>query len=240
MFKNQDCYASSPWKNLCFGSFNISQMQHWKRRTDWLKTGCYGWGLLRKNKQTVIQRLSKKNTALVQHSFLMLQVILLRIQLLSHRQLAKRNVHKDFPIGNIHKSDDNNCYYLHSTSYLLQKCHQVSYYALFLIICLQLLSLSKVDCGPGAGLLMPPHHLWSLFTATTLQQSEVKLRFEIDSLKPDCALLSISPCCLHLEMMTFFRIIGYSVACLLPQSSLVSDLRLNDIFYNHFFTPKIY
>lgn len=191
-------------------------------------------------KKTVIQRLSKKNTALVQHSFLMLQVILLRIQLLSHRQLAKRNVHKDFPIGNIHKSDDNNRYYLHSTSYLLQKCHQVSYYALFLIICLQLLSLSKVDCGPGAGLLMPLHHLWSLFTATTLQQSQVKPRFEIDSLKPDSALLSISPCCLHWEMMTLFRITGYSVACLLPQSSLVSDLRLNDIFYNHFFTPKIY
>lgn len=49
MLKNQDCYASSPWRNLCFGSFEISRMQHWKRRTDRVKTGCYGWERHRKN-----------------------------------------------------------------------------------------------------------------------------------------------------------------------------------------------
>ena len=80
-----------------------------------MKTGCYGWGLHRKNND--LKRLPKKNIVLVQHSFLMLRVILLRIQLLSHRQLAKKSVHKDSPIGNIRDSDDKNRYYLRSTSY---------------------------------------------------------------------------------------------------------------------------
>lgn len=96
-----------------------------------MKTGCYGWGLHRKKHndlETIRKEPCTSPTFLSDASS-----ILLRIQLLSHRQLAKRNVHKDFPIGNIHKSDDDNHYYLHSTSYLLQKC-QVSYCALFLII----------------------------------------------------------------------------------------------------------